>query len=165
MSIPVRTTLECFANEACLSTRSVCWCTAGDHRIHSHAPVLRLHRSDGLHVLATHRNDWILRRLLLHPQDLRGYQDWLSGPLKVDLWCGTIGISAWLCVSHWFCDVWFDTLRRCLSFVAVKCDIVSVRVDELLSVTVSQLKATRLNDRSTVDITRRLVPNCNSSYD
>jgi len=53
-------------------------CSAGDHRVHSDTSLLWLHRADGLHLLARDRHDWILRCLLLHPQDLRGYQDWLS---------------------------------------------------------------------------------------
>jgi len=49
--------------------------TAGDHGVHSHIAVLRLHRADGVHILAADRHDWILLCVLVHPQDLRRHQD------------------------------------------------------------------------------------------
>ena len=88
-------------------------CSAGDHRVHSDTSLLWLHRADGLHLLARDRHDWILRCLLLHPQDLRGYQDWLrhqSGIIRrfavsagnLFPWlCDTARLVEWLapCVS------------------------------------------------------------------
>ena len=71
-------------------------CTAGDHRVHSDATLLWIHGTDDLHVLAADRHDWILRRLLLHPQDLRRYQDRLSRrTICVASQSVSVGLMAW----------------------------------------------------------------------
>ena len=49
--------------------------TAGDHRVHPYLVILRLHLPHGVHLLAAHRHHRLLRRLLLHPQDLQRHQD------------------------------------------------------------------------------------------
>lgn len=48
---------------------------AGNHRASADPYVFRLHRTDGSHILATHRYDRFFCRICVHQEDIRGRQD------------------------------------------------------------------------------------------